>query len=47
MTTVADGRDDSEGGGGEAVSAGVLGGAGFAFGSGRAGALEGVGAVGC
>ena len=39
--------NDGEGGGGEAVSAGVLGGAGLAFGSPRAGALLGVGAVGC
>ena len=39
--------DDGEGGGGEAVSAGVLGGAGLAFGSARAGTLGRVGAVGC
>jgi hypothetical protein len=39
--------DDGEGGGGEAVSAGVLRGAGLALGSARAGALEGVGAIGC
>jgi hypothetical protein len=36
-----------EGGGDEAVSAGVLRGADFAFGSARAGALEGVSTVGC
>jgi hypothetical protein len=39
--------DDGEGGGGETVSTGVLGRAGFALGSARAGALERVGAVGC
>ena len=38
--------DDGEGGGGEAVLAGVLGGAGFAFGGARSGGLGGVGAVG-
>ena len=38
--------DDGEGGGGEAVSAGVLARAGLALGSARAGALGGVGAVG-
>jgi len=38
--------DDGEGGGGEAVSAGILGGTGLALGSARAGALAGVGAVG-
>src|SRR5579864_65111 len=39
--------DDGEGRGGKAVSAGILGGAGFAFGSAGAGALLSVGAVGC
>jgi hypothetical protein len=38
--------DDSEGGGGEAVSAGIAGGAGLAFGSARASALGRVGAIG-
>jgi hypothetical protein len=38
--------DDGEGGGGEAVSAGILARAGLAVGSARAGALGGVGAVG-
>ena len=38
--------DDGEGGGGETVSAGILGGVGFALGGARAGALGGVGAVG-
>jgi hypothetical protein len=38
--------DDGEGGGGEAVLAGVLGGAGFAFGRAGSGGAGGVGAVG-
>ncbi len=38
--------DDGEGGGREAMSAGILGRAGLALGSARAGALAGVGAVG-
>ena len=38
--------DDGEGGGGEAVRAGVPGGAGLAFGGARAGGAGGVGAVG-
>ena len=38
--------DDGEGGGGEAVFAGVLGGAGLAFGGAGAGGLGGVGAIG-
>jgi len=38
--------DDGEGGGGEAVSAGIAGGAGLAFGGARARALGGVGAIG-
>ncbi len=37
---------DGEGGGGEAVSAGVASGTGLALGSARAGAFGGVGAVG-
>jgi hypothetical protein len=39
--------DDGEGGGGETVSTGVLGRAGFALGSAGAGTLGRVGAVGC
>ena len=39
--------DDSEGGGGEAVPGGVLGGAGFSFGSCRSGGFGGVCPVGC
>ena len=38
--------DDGEDGGGEAVFAGVLGGAGFAFGGAGAGGAGGVGAIG-
>jgi hypothetical protein len=38
--------DDGEGGGGEAVLAGVLGGAGFAFRGTGAGGLGGIGAIG-
>jgi hypothetical protein len=38
--------DDGEGGGGESVFAGVLGGAGFAFGGAGSGGLGGVGSVG-
>ena len=38
--------DDGEGGGGEAVFAGVRGGAGLAFGCSGAGAFRGVGAIG-
>jgi hypothetical protein len=38
--------DDGEGGGGEAVFTGVLGGAGLAFGGARAGGTSGVGAIG-
>ena len=38
--------DDGEGGGGEAVLAGVLSGAGFALGGGAAGGMGGVGAIG-
>jgi hypothetical protein len=38
--------DDGEGGGGESVLAGVLGGAGFAFGGAGSSGLGGVGAVG-
>src|ERR1035437_2786305 len=38
--------DDGEGGGGESVFTGVLGGAGFAFGGAGSGGLGGVGAIG-
>jgi len=38
--------DDGEGGGGETMRAGILGGAGLALGGARAGAFGGVGAVG-
>jgi hypothetical protein len=38
--------DDGEGGGGEAVRAGVAGGSGLAFGRARAGAFGGVGTIG-
>ena len=39
--------DDGEGGGSEAVRAGVAGGSSLAFRGARAGALSGVGAIGC